>query len=171
MIGEIRDEETAGIAVRAGLTGHLILSTVHATSAAGVFARLIDLGCEPFLVASSVSGMLAQRLLRKVCSECRQPTASTQQQRARLGIRNEEGQWVLGRGCEACGGTGYRGRTGIYQLLAVDDAVREAVVSGKTTSELERLAGVADALRNDAVAKAAAGITSLDEVTRVLGGA
>jgi type II secretory ATPase GspE/PulE/Tfp pilus assembly ATPase PilB-like protein len=170
MIGEIRDEETAGIAVRAGLTGHLILSTVHATSAAGVFARLVDLGCEPYLVASAVSGVLAQRLLRKVCAECRQPTASTQQQRARLGIRDEDGQWMQGRGCAACGGTGYRGRTGIYQLLAVDDAIREGVVAGKTTSELERLAGVAEALRADALAKAAAGITSLDEVARVLGG-
>lgn len=170
MIGEIRDEETAGIAVRAGLTGHLILSTVHATSAAGVFARLVDLGCEPFLVASAVSGVLAQRLVRKVCAECRQPTASTQQQRARLGIRDEDGQWMQGRGCAACGGTGYRGRTGIYQLLAVDDTIREGIVAGKTTSELERLAGVAEALRADALAKAAAGITSLDEVARVLGG-
>ena len=170
MVGEIRDEETAGIAVRAGLTGHLILSTVHATSAAGVFARLVDLGSEPFLVASSVTGVLAQRLIRKVCVECRSPAAATQQQRARLGIRDEEGQWAQGRGCEACGGTGYRGRTGVYQLLTVNETLREAVVAGKTTSELERLGGVADALRNDAVAKAAAGLTSLDEVVRVLGG-
>jgi len=170
MIGEIRDEETAAIAVRAGLTGHLILSTVHANSAAGVFARLVDLGCEPFLVASSVSGVLAQRLIRRICHECARPSTPASDVRRRLGLTGDETGWMRGAGCEVCRGTGYRGRTGIYQLLEVTDEVREAVLAGKTTAEVERVAGVGDALRSDAVAKAAAGVTSLEEVSRVLGG-
>jgi type II secretory ATPase GspE/PulE/Tfp pilus assembly ATPase PilB-like protein len=172
MIGEIRDEETAGIAVRAGLTGHLILSTVHAPSAAGVFARLVDLDTEPFLVASAVSAVLAQRLVRTICPDCREPAEPGPLLRERLGLqRDEAGDWSRGAGCAACAGTGYRGRTGVFQLLEVNDAVREGVLAGKTTGELERLAGAADGLRSDALAKAAAGLISLDEVSRVLGGA
>jgi type II secretory ATPase GspE/PulE/Tfp pilus assembly ATPase PilB-like protein len=169
MIGEIRDEETAEIAVRAGLTGHLILSTVHAPSAAGIFARLVDLGCAPFLVASAVSGVLAQRLVRTVCPECRKPAAPPPAQLERLGLRAPDGEWVLGAGCEGCGGTGYRGRTGIFQLLPVNDAVREGVLAGRTTPELETISGAGDGLRTDAVLKAVTSITTLDEVERVLG--
>jgi type II secretory ATPase GspE/PulE/Tfp pilus assembly ATPase PilB-like protein len=171
MIGEIRDEETAGIAVRAGLTGHLILSTVHAPSAAGVFARLVDLGAQPFLVSSAVTGVLAQRLVRTVCAACRQPADPTPRQAERLGIRGAAGQWARGAGCGECGGTGYRGRTGIFELLRVDDAVRDGILQGKSTAELEALRNPAGDLRSDALARAAAGITTLDEVERVLGGA
>ena len=169
MIGEIRDEETAGIAVRAGLTGHLILSTVHAPSAAGVFARLVDLDCEPFLVASSVSAVLAQRLVRTICTECRVDHRPTSAMLERMGAAGMDGQWSRGEGCGACGGTGYRGRTAIFQLLEVRDAVREGVLAGLSSSELERISGTADGLRADALRKAAAGITTLDEVARVLG--
>lgn len=169
MIGEIRDEETARIAVRAGLTGHLILSTVHAPSAAGVFARLVDLGCEPFLVASAVSAVLSQRLVRTVCAGCRRPAEVFARQRALLRLGDREGEWSRGEGCEACGGTGYRGRTGIFHLLRVTDAVREAIQAGRSTAEIEAIAGAADGLREDGLARAAAGITSLDELERVLG--
>lgn len=169
MIGEIRDEETAGIAVRAGLTGHLVLSTIHAPSAAGVFARLVDLGCEPFLVASSVSGVLAQRLVRMICGECRAAHQPPPALLARLGADGMPGPWSRGTGCSACGGTGYRGRTGVFQLLEVTDAIREGVLAGKSTGELERISGAAERLRADALAKAAAEITTLEEVERVLG--
>jgi type II secretory ATPase GspE/PulE/Tfp pilus assembly ATPase PilB-like protein len=171
MIGEIRDEETAGIAVRAGLTGHLILSTVHTVSAGGVFPRLIDLGCEAFLVSDAVSGVLAQRLIRRACTECARPTTPSAAQREQLGLDDHEGSWVRSLGCDHCRGTGYRGRTGIYQLLEVTEDVRTAILAGKSLGEIERTAGAADDLRRDAVAKAAAGITSLDEVARVIGGA
>lgn len=169
MIGEIRDEETAEIAVRAGLTGHLILSTVHAPSAAGVFPRLVDLGCEPFMVASAVSAVLAQRLVRTVCKECRGKAEPTPRQRALLSLDGEPGQWVRGAGCDQCAGTGYRGRTGIFHLLVVNDTLREGILAGKTTLELERTAGLQDGLRAEALALAAAGVTTLDEVIRVVG--
>jgi type II secretory ATPase GspE/PulE/Tfp pilus assembly ATPase PilB-like protein len=169
MIGEIRDEETAEIAVRAGLTGHLILSTVHAPSAAGVFARLVDLGCPPFLVASAVTGVLAQRLVRTLCPDCREPAPPTPEQQERLGVRPGEGSWSAGRGCEQCGGTGYRGRTGLFQLLRVDDSVRAGILAGETTGELEQRAGVERGLWPDALEKAAAGAISLAEAARVLG--
>jgi type II secretory ATPase GspE/PulE/Tfp pilus assembly ATPase PilB-like protein len=170
MIGEIRDEETADIAVRAGLTGHLILSSVHAPSAAGVFARLVDLGVAPFLVSSSVSGVLAQRLVRRLCTECRQPAEPTPVQVRQLGLEGVQGEWARPGGCERCGGTGYRGRTGVFQLVVVDEAVREAVVEGRTTGEIDRLIGSGSSLRCDALSKAAEGITSLDEIARVIGG-
>lgn len=171
MIGEIRDEETAEIAVRAGLTGHLILSTVHAPSAAGVFARLVDLGREPFLVASAVSGVLSQRLIRTLCPECRRPAAPTPGQQARYGIGQVKGDWAESAGCGACAGTGYRGRTGIFELLEANDAVRDAVMKGRTVPELDAAAGAAQGMLRDALNKAAAGVTSLGEVDRVLGGA
>lgn len=168
MIGEIRDEETAEIAVRAGLTGHLILSTVHAPSAAGVFARLLDLGREPFLVASAVSAVLAQRLVRKVCPDCRRATEPTPQQRDRLGITDTAGNWSAGAGCERCGGTGCRGRTGLFELLEVNDALRDGVMAGKPSGELEKLAARRSTLREDAVAKARQGVISLEEAARMV---
>jgi type II secretory ATPase GspE/PulE/Tfp pilus assembly ATPase PilB-like protein len=169
MIGEIRDEETAEIAVRAGLTGHLILSTVHAPTATGVFARLVDLGREPFLVASAVSAVLAQRLARKVCSECRRSTEPTPAQRERLGIEDASGDWSRGAGCASCNGTGAKGRTGLFELLEVNDALREGVMAGRPSGELEQAAAPKQTLREDALSKARAGIISVDEAVRVLG--
>lgn len=147
MIGEIRDSETADIAIQAGLTGHLILSTVHARSAAGVLLRLIDLGVEPYLLASSVSAVLSQRLVRKVCKEC------------------------SGAGCEKCGNTGYYGRTGIFQLLPISEQMQENVLKRRSLAELEeqvRAEGV-PSLLDDGQAKVRAGITTQEELTRVLG--
>lgn len=147
MIGEIRDSETADIAIQAGLTGHLVLSTVHARSAAGVLLRLIDLGVEPYLLASSVTAVLAQRLVRKVCKECN------------------------GKGCEKCGNTGYSGRTGIFQLLPISDEMRECVLKRKSLAELEQQVAAerVPSLLDDGQAKVRAGITTPEELTRVLG--
>jgi type II secretory ATPase GspE/PulE/Tfp pilus assembly ATPase PilB-like protein len=151
------------------LTGHLILSTVHAPTAAGVFARLVDLGREPFLVASAVSAILSQRLARKVCDECRKPAQPTPMERERLALEDLDGDWARGAGCSACGGTGYRGRTGLFELLEVNDAIREGIMAGRPSGELERAAGPRTSLRADAIGKARAGLISLDEVVRVLG--
>ncbi len=147
MIGEIRDSETADIAVQAGLTGHLVLSTVHARSAAGVLLRLIDLGVEPYLLASSVSAVLSQKLVRTVCRKCN------------------------GAGCEQCAGTGYSGRTGIFQLLPISDEMRECMLKRKSLAELEHQVTVerVPSLLDDGQAKLRAGITTQDELTRVLG--
>jgi general secretion pathway protein E len=169
MIGEIRDEETAGIAVRAGLTGHLIKSTVHAPSAGGVFARLLDLGCEPFLVASAVTGVLSQRLIRTLCADCRRPEAPAEETLGRLGLSAGDGAWAKGTGCPACGGTGYRGRTGVFELLEVTPPVREAILAGKPVPAVEAAAGRRSSMRDRALARAAAGETTLAEVERVLG--
>jgi len=147
MIGEIRDSETADIAIQAGLTGHLVLSTVHARSAAGVLLRLIDLGVEPYLLASSVTAVLSQRLVRKVCREC------------------------AGAGCEQCAGTGYAGRTGIFQLLPVSDELRECVLKRMSLVELEQQVAAerVPTLFDDGHAKVRAGVTTQEELTRVLG--
>ncbi len=147
MIGEVRDSETADIAIQAGLTGHLVLSTVHARSAAGVLLRLIDLGVEPYLLASSVSAVLSQRLVRVVCQQCK------------------------GSGCQTCADTGYSGRTGIFQLLPVSEAMRELVLKTCSLGELEEQVtreGIRSLLDHGR-AKVEAGITSQEELARVLG--
>ena len=158
MVGEIRDAETAHIAVQAGLTGHLVLSTVHAPSAAGVFTRLTQIGVEPYLVASSVTAVLAQRLVRQVCPNCGGRAAPT-------------GTEGAGSGCEQCGGTGYYGRTGLFSLLPVSRGMREAVLDCRPLPELEDLAAresVGD-LWEAGLEKAGAGVTTMAELERVLG--
>jgi len=170
MIGEVRDRETAGIAIQAGLTGHLILSTVHARSAAGVFARLIDIGVEPFLVASSVTAVVAQRLVRKVCEACAQTAQGDAALLRRIGL---EGGVALraGSGCAQCGRTGYRGRTGIFQVLPVDATLRGLVMREMPIAELEQEVGRLGiaSLREAALAKVRDGVTTPEEVLRVLG--
>ena len=172
MVGEIRDPETAGTAIQAGLTGHLIISTVHARSAAGVFARLVDIGVEPFLVASSVTAVLAQRLVRKVCEACGQRAEPSPEVVGKLGLTpSDVSEWTLraGSGCTSCGGTGYSGRT--FQVLPVDGGLRGLVMQGLPVAELEQEVtrlGVAS-LRDEALRKAREGVTTLEEVLRVLG--
>lgn len=179
MIGEIRDSETADIAVQAGLTGHMVLSTVHARSAAGVLLRLIDLGVEPYLLASSVSAVLSQRLVRTVCRNCAKEYVPTAEERERFGRSSDpsrydtwrDGGFAVGAGCEKCAGTGYAGRTGIFQLLTVTEAMRDLVLRRCSLSELESQVereGVSSLLQ-DGLAKARAGITTLEELDRVLG--
>ena len=174
MIGEIRDPETAAIATRAGLTGHLVLSTVHARSAAGVFARLMDMDVEPLLVASSVTGVVAQRLVRTICSACAAPARPSPEVLAKLGVTSEEvagWHYQQGGGCARCDGTGYRGRTGIFELISVGDDLRSLIMQRLPAIEVERqaAAGAGRSLREAGLRKAAQGVTTVDEVLRLVG--
>jgi general secretion pathway protein E len=168
MIGEIRDLETAQIAVQASLTGHLVLATLHTNDAPGAVTRLIDMGIEPFLLASTLNGVLAQRLVRKLCVECRAPYDPDASERAffRGGSPDRLYRAV---GCGACNFSGYRGRTGIYELLTVDDELRRLVhdVAEERTMRETAVAHGMMRLRDDGLRWVREGITSLDEVLRV----
>src|SRR5215207_2146575 len=134
MVGEIRDKETAEIAIQASLTGHLVFSTVHTNDSAGAVTRLVDMGIEPFLVASSLTAILAQRLVRRVCQDCRQAYQPTEEELREVALSRamlqRQGVKHLYRpvGCAACNQNGYRGRSGIYELLMVDDEVRQLIL-------------------------------------------
>ena len=171
MVGEIRDRETADMAVQSALTGHLVLSTLHTNDAATAVTRLLDLGIEPFLVASSVNGVLAQRLVRRVCPNCARPVTPTDAELARLGIPPTADTSGLraGVGCENCRGTGYRGRLGLFELLTVDEAVRRDIAAVAPASRIAAtaVAGGMRSLHADGVARALAGVTTLEEVARV----
>mgnify|MGYP000490911466 CR=1 FL=1 len=166
MVGEIRDLETAEIAIHASLTGHLVFSTLHTNDSAGAITRLIDMGVEPFLVASSLIGVLAQRLVRTICPFCKKPYKPSSDE-----IKELKGVNVLyrGEGCEQCMGTGYRGRTGIFELLIVDDDIRALISKNVPTNVIKKAAiekGM-DTLREDGLKKVREGITTLEEVIRV----
>ncbi len=171
MVGEIRDEETARMAVQSSLTGHLVFSTLHTNDAAGAVSRLLDLGIEPYLVASSLLAVLAQRLLRILCPKCQQQVALTPQTIASLRLEPHlAGSMVSDRGgCDECTNTGYRGRKGIFELLTVDEAIRELIVDRAKSSEIkaQAVASGMTTLRQDGVAKFLSGATTLEEVTRV----
>jgi general secretion pathway protein E len=173
LVGEIRDAETADIATHAALTGHLVLSTLHTNDAATALTRLVDLGIEAYLVASTVEAVLAQRLVRRVCSECREPVMLSTEQRIALGVDQGEAlqAWV-GRGCSECRGTGYRGRTGIYELLIMDDDLRTAVHEDASARSLSRMAESKGmrTLRLDGLRQVREGNTTADEVLRVAAG-
>jgi general secretion pathway protein E len=169
LVGETRDKETADNAIQASLTGHLVFSTIHTNDAAGAFTRLIDMGVEPFLVSSSLVAILAQRLVRKLCKHCKQPHTPTSTELADLGLRTLPGPVFKAVGCEECNQKGYSGRSGIYELLVVDDTVRALVVEGKATGVVRKaaIANGLKTLRDDGIRKALEGITSLEEVRRV----
>ena len=172
MVGEIRDLETAEIAVQASLTGHLVLSTLHTNSAVGAVTRLRDMGVEPFLLSSSLLGVLAQRLVRLLCRECRAPHPADARERKLLdhGDDAPHGAVTLFRavGCPACNGTGYAGRTGIYELVLVDDAMRTLIHDGASEQALEQHARKRTAsIRADGKRRVLAGDTTLEEVLRV----
>jgi type II secretory ATPase GspE/PulE/Tfp pilus assembly ATPase PilB-like protein len=171
MIGEIRDGETAEIAVRAGLTGHLILSTVHAPSAPGVFARLVELGAEPFLVASAVTAVVAQRLVRKVCPHCARPAPPPSDMVERARLVDRSGEWQAGAGCSHCYESGYQGRTGVFQIARVDEALRQQIVAGATAGRLEQSVAAQgiSTVRDAAIEAARRGVTTLAEALRVCG--
>ncbi|TCK06481.1 type II secretion system ATPase GspE [Phorcysia thermohydrogeniphila] len=172
MIGEIRDVETAEIAIQAALTGHLVFSTLHTNDAASSVTRLLDMGIEPFLVASSVVGVIAQRLVRKVCPYCKEEYTPTFEELRELGIENFKGSFYRGKGCENCMGTGYLGRTAIYEILLVDSAVRRAILDNRDSDEIKKLAvdrGM-KTLRVDGAEKVKMGITTPEEVLRVTRG-
>ncbi|MGF6190044.1 type II secretion system ATPase GspE [Serratia sp. 2723] len=171
LIGEIRDSETAQIAVQASLTGHLVLSTLHTNTAIGAITRLRDMGIEPFLLASSLSGVLAQRLLRKLCRHCRQPYPLTHEQCSLLQLLPQDSPTAWRPvGCEHCHDQGYLGRLAIHELLLVNDAVRRAIHQGDSELNIELLADEQrKSLRQDGIRKMLAGETSLEEVLRATG--
>jgi len=175
MIGEIRDAETAAIAVQSALTGHLVFSTLHTNDSAGAIARLLDLRVEPFLISSGLLGVLAQRLVRRVCKECAVPSAPSEGERGLLGIApDDDVSAALGRGpgCESCLGSGYLGRMGIFELLPVNDALRD-LINKRASSAQIREAALRDGLvtlRSDGTAKVLSGVTTAEEVLRVTQG-
>jgi general secretion pathway protein E len=169
MIGEIRDLETAQIAVQASLTGHLVLATLHTNDAISATTRLTDMGVEPYLLASSLLGVLAQRLVRKLCPECRSEYAPSAADRAELGARADAARLYGPVGCTACHGTGYAGRTGVYELFVVDAQAKRLIHAAdgeQALREHARAQGM-QTLREDGMRWALSGATSLEEVVRV----
>ena len=172
MIGEMRDGETAQIAVQSALTGHLVLSTLHTNTAAGAITRMQDMGVESYLITSSVNGVLAQRLVRTLCSNCKEEYEPGEEVRQRSGLArfSQTGQPIYRAvGCNACRQTGYKGRTGIHELFVLDEPMRNAINAGKDSNELFALASRAGmlSLYEDGLRKVASGMTTLDEVARV----
>ncbi|WP_420894262.1 GspE/PulE family protein [Vandammella animalimorsus] len=172
MIGEMRDGETAQIAVQSALTGHLVLSTLHTNTAPGAIIRMEDMGVERYLITSSVNGVLAQRLVRTLCPHCKQPHELAPQVLQGTGLARfvQPGQALYRPvGCEHCRGTGYKGRTGIHELMVLDEVLRRAILDGKDAAELASLAAQRGmlSLYEDGLRKVAQGLTSLEEVTRV----
>lgn len=167
MVGEIRDGETAGIATQAALTGHRVLSTVHTNDSAGAVTRLIDMGIEPFLVSTVLLVSFAQRLLRTVCPYCKEPYRPPEEALAAWGLdKVENPNFMRGRGCEKCMNTGYRGRTGVFEVLLIDDDIQEMVLRGSSAQQITRAvvaAGKLRTLKKDAADKVARGITTLEE--------
>ncbi|MHB0970272.1 MAG: type IV-A pilus assembly ATPase PilB [Thermoanaerobaculia bacterium] len=171
LVGEIRDFETAEIAIKAALTGHLVLSTLHTNDAPSTINRLMNMGIEPFLVATSVHLIAAQRLVRRICTGCKEEVDMTPQALLNLGYRKEElnGFKVYkGRGCERCGNTGYKGRVGLIEVMQVDDDIREMILSGSSAIELRKHAMEAGmiSLRRSGLAKIKDGVTTIEEVVR-----
>lgn len=176
MVGEIRDEETAEIAVNAALTGHLLLSTLHTNDASTTLARLTEFKLEPFLIASTVNVAIGQRLVRQICPYCRVAKVLTDTEFQSLAdsippqILGDNRQFYYGQGCDVCGQTGYLGRTGIYEVLLIDDSIREAIMRRANSSELAALAiqGGMTTMLQDGVRKALEGKTTMEEVLRVV---
>jgi type II secretory ATPase GspE/PulE/Tfp pilus assembly ATPase PilB-like protein len=170
MVGEIRDHETAVMAIQSALTGHLVLSTLHTNDAASAVTRLLDLGIEPYLLASSLIGVVAQRLVRRVCAACAGAGNPSAQELAQLGLQRSDANSVRkGTGCAVCRRTGYRGRVGLFELLVVDDALRRQIELRAASADIKAAAisGGMSTLRHDGVAKILAGSTTIEEVIRV----
>ena len=168
MVGEIRDLETAQISVQASLTGHLVMSTLHTNTAVGAVTRLQDMGVETFLLSSSLLGVLAQRLVRTLCPTCRDAHQADASELRLLGKDDPSTIIYRAKGCEECNYTGYRGRTGIHELLEIDETVREMIHSGTSELEVERYArSISPGIRSDGMSKVLSGLTSLEEVLRV----
>jgi general secretion pathway protein E len=170
LVGEIRDSETAEIAVQAALTGHLVFSTLHTNDAAGAITRLVDMGVEPFLVSSSISAILAQRLVRRVCGHCKTPYVPTPAEVARLGLKPGAYTFFHGAGCAECTQTGYRGRLGLFEILMMDEALRALILTHADATSVREYAerrGLKN-LRQDGAAKVRAGLTTTEEVLRVV---
>ncbi|MCA1827988.1 MAG: type II secretion system ATPase GspE, partial [Myxococcales bacterium] len=176
MVGEIRDLETAEIAIQASLTGHLVFSTVHTNDAAGAITRLVDMGVEPFLVASSLMGVLAQRLVRVLCKDCRMPYFPTPEELKEIGLTPEQARNTSGgmlykpAGCEQCNHTGYRGRSGIYEMMLIDDEIRQLILKNVDSGTIKKSAVASKGmltLMDDGALKVLKGVTSIAEVLSV----
>ncbi|HEY7769084.1 type IV-A pilus assembly ATPase PilB [Longimicrobium sp.] len=171
MVGEIRDLETGSIAIKAALTGHLVLSTLHTNDAPSTITRMIDMGIEPFNVASAVNLITAQRLLRRICGNCKESTTYPEEFLRGAGLTDQEideASFFKGAGCETCGGTGYKGRAGLYEVMAMSPALRRMVLQGAATSDLQKQAiseGMLT-LRMDGLLKMRKGVTTLEEVIK-----
>jgi len=169
MIGEIRDQETAVIAIESALTGHLVLSTLHTNDAASSLTRLTEMKIEPFLISSAVDCIVAQRLARKLCVDCKEAYTPSDKALATIGFPKYKGQLYRARGCKRCNNTGYKGRIGLYEVLLVSEKIERLIVKKATAEEITKVA-VAEGmqtLRQDGFAKVINGITSIEEVMRV----
>ena len=170
LVGEVRDKETADIAIQASLTGHLVLSTLHTNDAASALTRLVDMGVEPFLVGSSLVAVLAQRLVRVLCPHCREAYRASPEELEEMGVQPSDQPVTLHRatGCAECANTGYQGRLGIFELMVIDDEIR-ALLSSNTDSKTIKRQAVSKGmvtLRGDGTRKVLEGITSLAELLR-----
>jgi type IV pilus assembly protein PilB len=171
LVGEIRDKETAEIAVQASLTGHLVFSTLHTNDAPSAIARLLDLGLEPFLVTATLEGILAQRLVRRICLNCKEEYTPTDEQLMELELRPESVQgrkFHFGKGCEMCNNTGYKGRQGIYEIMLLDDEMRDMIIKHASTQVLRAEAKKRGmrTLRQSGLVAIYDGITTIEEVVR-----
>ena len=169
MVGEIRDLETAEMAVQASLTGHLVLSTLHTNSAIGAITRLRDMGVEPFLLSSTLIGVAAQRLVRLLCNDCKQPKLASATELKLLGLpATELAEIYQPVGCERCRGSGYQGRSGVYELIAIDDTLGEMIHSNQSEATMEAHARITHhSMRQDGWRRVLQGETTLEEVLRV----
>jgi type IV pilus assembly protein PilB len=172
MVGEIRDYETATLAVQAALTGHMVFSTLHTNDASGAITRFIDMGVEPFLVSSTMTVSFAQRLVRKVCPNCMTTYEPSKEVLKAWGINNRDGSnFVQGKGCFNCMHTGYKGRTGVYEVLIIDDQIQDLILQRRSSHEIRQIAlksGNFTSLRENAAEKAIKGITTLEEAASVV---
>lgn len=172
MVGEIRDEETARIAIQASLTGHLVFSTLHTNDASSAVTRLVDMGIEPYLITSSVLGFMAQRLVRVICKDCKTSYKPTDKDLAGLGIHRKElknGVLYRGKGCSSCLNSGYKGRTGLYELLTMNDEIKRAILQGADANRIKELAvkNGLSTLQDYGKYKVIEGVTTPEEVLRV----
>jgi type II secretory ATPase GspE/PulE/Tfp pilus assembly ATPase PilB-like protein len=170
MVGEIRDLETAEIAIQSALTGHLVFSTIHTNNAPATLNRLIDMKVEPFLIASSVNGILAQRLIRLVCSDCKEGYTPAADLIKNLGLPSYGTVFTFyhGKGCDSCKGTGYLGRMGIFEFMTINDQIRELIISRASTTAIRQAARKSgmQTLREDGLQKVLKGQTTIEEVMR-----
>ena len=169
MIGEIRDAETAEIAVRAAITGHLVLSTIHTNDSVSTISRLMDMGIEPYMVSSALVGVIAQRLARKICPNCKESYRPSVGERRLLGITDDRTLLYKGKGCAACGNSGYKGRTAVHEILPMRDQIKEAIDTGKPMSELKKLSlGLGmTTLRDSCRRLVLSGVTTVEELLRI----
>ncbi|RMG08453.1 MAG: type II secretion system protein GspE, partial [Acidobacteria bacterium] len=171
LVGEIRDFETAEIAIKAALTGHLVLSTLHTNDAPSTVSRLVNMGIEPYLVATSVNLIQAQRLIRRICKECKEEVHTPVEALIDIGFSEEEARSIKtyrGRGCEVCNNTGYKGRIGLYEVMEINDELRELIIIGATVMDIRKKAiemGMIT-LRESGLYKIREGITTLEEVAK-----